>query len=81
MLICERNSGTLTVLILRSLQLGLRKATKKENLSVMSMKRTRLDPNINRKQATAFTANQLAYTNYIMTDSVILTMINELNSN
>ena len=47
----------------------------------MSMKRTRLDPNINRKQATAFTANQLAYTNYIMTDSVILTMINELNSN
>jgi hypothetical protein len=45
------------------------------------MKRTRLEPNINRKQVMGFAANQLAYPNYIMADSVILVMINELNSN
>jgi hypothetical protein len=48
----------------------------------MSMKRTRLDPNINRKHVMGFTttANQLAYPNYIMADSVSLIMINEINS-
>ena len=49
----------------------------------MSIKRTRLDPNIKRKQVMGFTStvNQLACPNYIMADTVILIMINELNSN
>ena len=82
-LTCERNCSTHIGPVLRNLPLGIRKATKK-NLSVQSMKRTRSEPDINRKQMMGFrgaTDDQLAYPNYIVADSVFLTMINELNSN